>query len=97
MDADHKETKEMSSSLEEQKQLTQQIKEKEIFTEKHKGSSRLQDKYIQALRKNEILQQITEEKDKSCIRERRQVISKKNRDECGSNRVRLYLWLTLKC
>lgn len=65
MDADHKETKEMSSSLEEQKQLTQQIKEKEIFTEKHKGSSRLQDKYIQALRKNEILQQTTEEKDKS--------------------------------
>lgn len=62
MDADHKETKEMSSSLEEQKQLTQLIKEKEIFTEKHKGSSRLQDKYIQALRKNEMLQKTTEEK-----------------------------------
>lgn len=28
MDADHKETKEMSSSLEEQKQLTQLIKKK---------------------------------------------------------------------
>ncbi|XP_076979491.1 thyroid receptor-interacting protein 11 isoform X2 [Tamandua tetradactyla] len=69
MDADHKVTKGiLSSSLEEQKQLAQLIKEKEIFIEKLKGrSSELQeelDKYTQALKKNEILQQTVEEKDR---------------------------------
>uniref|UniRef100_A0A8C9DN09 Thyroid hormone receptor interactor 11 n=1 Tax=Prolemur simus TaxID=1328070 RepID=A0A8C9DN09_PROSS len=70
MDTDHKETKEiLSSSLEEQKQLTQLIHEKEILIEKlEERSSELQeelDKYSQALRKNEILRQTIEEKDRS--------------------------------
>ncbi|PNI84757.1 TRIP11 isoform 1 [Pan troglodytes] len=70
MDTDHKETKDvLSSSLEEQKQLTQLINKKEIFIEKLKErSSKLQeelDKYSQALRKNEILRQTIEEKDRS--------------------------------
>ena len=70
MDTDHKETKKMlSSSLEEQKQLTQLVNENEIFIEKLKErSSELQeelDKYTQALRKNDILRQTIEEKDRS--------------------------------
>ncbi|XP_019774510.1 thyroid receptor-interacting protein 11 isoform X5 [Tursiops truncatus] len=70
MDTDHKETKKiLSSSLEEQKQLTQLVNENEIFIEKLKErSSELQeelDKYTQALRKNEILRQTIEEKDRS--------------------------------
>uniref|UniRef100_A0A452FVU9 Thyroid hormone receptor interactor 11 n=1 Tax=Capra hircus TaxID=9925 RepID=A0A452FVU9_CAPHI len=70
MATDHKETKKMlSSSLEEQKQLTQLVNEKEIFIEKLKErSSELQEelnKYTQALRKNEILRQTIEEKDRS--------------------------------
>ncbi|KAL4692417.1 hypothetical protein H8959_016227 [Pygathrix nigripes] len=70
MDTDHKETKDiLSSSLEEQRQLAQLIKEKEIFIEKlQERSSKLQeelDKYSQALRKNEILRQTIEEKDRS--------------------------------
>ncbi|XP_058148390.1 thyroid receptor-interacting protein 11 isoform X2 [Dasypus novemcinctus] len=75
-DSHNKETKEiLSSSLEEQKQLAQLIKEKEIFIEKLKGRSlELQeelDKCNQALRKNEILQQTMEEKDRSlaCMKE----------------------------
>ncbi|KAJ8798625.1 hypothetical protein J1605_016428 [Eschrichtius robustus] len=67
--AGHKETKEvLSSSLEEQKQLKQLIREKEIFIEKLQGSSQLReelDQYTQALRKMEILQQTIEEKDTS--------------------------------
>ncbi|XP_004394537.1 PREDICTED: thyroid receptor-interacting protein 11 [Odobenus rosmarus divergens] len=70
MDTHHQETKEiLSSSLEEQKHLTQLISEKEIFIEKLKErSSELQeelDKYTEALRKNEILKQTMEEKDRS--------------------------------
>ncbi|XP_007105105.2 thyroid receptor-interacting protein 11 isoform X3 [Physeter macrocephalus] len=70
MDTDHKETKKiLSSSLEEQKQLTQLVNENEIFIEKLKErTSELQeelDKYTQALRKNEILRQTIEEKDRS--------------------------------
>ncbi|XP_014687542.3 thyroid receptor-interacting protein 11 isoform X1 [Equus asinus] len=70
MDTDHKETKKMwSSSLEEQKQLTQLINEKEIFIEKlQERNSELQeelDEYTQALRKNEILRQTIEEKDRN--------------------------------
>ncbi|XP_059770829.1 thyroid receptor-interacting protein 11 isoform X1 [Balaenoptera ricei] len=70
MDTDHKETKKiLSSSLEEQKQLTQLVNENEIFIEKLKErSSELQeelDKYTQALRKNENLRQTIEEKDRS--------------------------------
>nr|XP_017512680.2 thyroid receptor-interacting protein 11 isoform X3 [Manis javanica] len=70
MDIDNKETKKiLSSSLEEQKQLTQLINEKEIFIEKlEERSSELQEelnKYIQALRKNEVLKQTIEEKDRS--------------------------------
>ncbi|XP_077637113.1 thyroid receptor-interacting protein 11 isoform X1 [Crocuta crocuta] len=70
MDTDRKETKEiLSSSLEEQKQLTQLLSEKEIFIKKLKErGSELQaelDKHSQALRKNEILKQTIEEKDRS--------------------------------
>ncbi|XP_065762037.1 thyroid receptor-interacting protein 11 isoform X4 [Muntiacus reevesi] len=70
MASDHKETKKiLSSSLEEQKQLTQLVNEKESFIEKLKErSSELQEelnKYTQALRKNEILRQTIEEKDRS--------------------------------
>ncbi|XP_070334043.1 thyroid receptor-interacting protein 11 isoform X3 [Odocoileus virginianus] len=70
MATDHKETKRiLSSSLEEQKQLTQLVNEKESFIEKLKErSSELQEelnKYTQALRKNEILRQTIEEKDRS--------------------------------
>uniref|UniRef100_A0A452SW31 Thyroid hormone receptor interactor 11 n=1 Tax=Ursus americanus TaxID=9643 RepID=A0A452SW31_URSAM len=70
VDTRHKETKEiLSSSLEEQKHLTQLISEKEVFIEKLKErSSELQEelnKYTEALRKNEILKQTMEEKDRS--------------------------------
>lgn len=70
MDTDHKRTKEtLSSSLEEQKQLTQLINEKEICIVKLKEkSSELQkelDKCAQTLRKNETLRQTIEEKDRS--------------------------------
>uniref|UniRef100_A0A8C0LBE0 Thyroid hormone receptor interactor 11 n=1 Tax=Canis lupus dingo TaxID=286419 RepID=A0A8C0LBE0_CANLU len=70
MDTDHKETKAiLSSILEEQKQLTQLISEKEIFIEKLKErSSELQEeleKSTQASRKIEILKQTIEEKDRS--------------------------------
>ncbi|XP_057344184.1 thyroid receptor-interacting protein 11 isoform X3 [Manis pentadactyla] len=70
MDIDNKETRKiLSSSLEEQKQLTQLINEKEIFIEKlEERSSELQEelnKYTQALRKNEVLKQTIEEKDRS--------------------------------
>ncbi|XP_036267486.1 thyroid receptor-interacting protein 11 isoform X3 [Pipistrellus kuhlii] len=66
---DHTETKNiLSSSLEERKQLTQLINEKEVFIERLKErSSELQDeldKYTEALRKNEILKQTIEEKDR---------------------------------
>ncbi|XP_016000937.2 thyroid receptor-interacting protein 11 isoform X4 [Rousettus aegyptiacus] len=70
MDIDHKETKSiLSSSLEERKQLTELINEKEIFIENLKErSSELQEeltKNTQALRKNENLKQTIEEKDRS--------------------------------
>ncbi|XP_019497838.1 PREDICTED: thyroid receptor-interacting protein 11 [Hipposideros armiger] len=70
MDMDHKETKKiLASSLEERKQLTQLINEKEIFIEKLKeGSSELQeelDKHTQAIRKNENLKQTLEEKERN--------------------------------
>ncbi|XP_032200537.1 thyroid receptor-interacting protein 11 isoform X2 [Mustela erminea] len=70
MDTHHKETKEiLSSSLEEQKHLSQLISEKDVFIEKLKErSSVLQeelDKCTEALRKNEILKQTMEEKDRS--------------------------------
>ncbi|KAG8514289.1 Thyroid receptor-interacting protein 11 [Galemys pyrenaicus] len=67
MDTAHKETKNtLSSSLEEQKHLTQLINEKETFIEKLKEkSSGLQVNYTEALRKNDILKQTIEEKDRS--------------------------------
>lgn len=69
IDIDHAETKNiLSSSLEERKQLTQLINEKDVFIERLKErSSELQeelDKYTEALRKNEILKQTIEEKDR---------------------------------
>uniref|UniRef100_A0A2K6TC54 GRIP domain-containing protein n=1 Tax=Saimiri boliviensis boliviensis TaxID=39432 RepID=A0A2K6TC54_SAIBB len=70
MDTDHKEIKDiLSSSLEEQKQMTQLLNEKEIFTENlQEKSSKLQeelDKYSQALRKHGILRQTIRERDRS--------------------------------
>ncbi|XP_066133538.1 thyroid receptor-interacting protein 11 [Saccopteryx bilineata] len=70
IDRDHKETKTiLSSSLEERKQLTQLMNEKELFIKKlQERSSELQeelDKSTEALRRNEILKQTIEEKDKS--------------------------------
>ncbi|EPY81555.1 thyroid receptor-interacting protein 11-like protein [Camelus ferus] len=70
MDTDHKETKKvLSSSLEEQKQLTQFVSEKEICIKKLKErGSELQDeldKLTQVLKKNEILRQTIEEKDRN--------------------------------
>lgn len=70
MDSDHKQTKEnLSSTLEEQKQLTQLINEKEICIRKLKEkSSELQeelDKCTQAIRKSETLRQTIEEKDRN--------------------------------
>ncbi|KAL0610907.1 Thyroid receptor-interacting protein 11 [Plecturocebus cupreus] len=70
MDADHKETKDiLSSRLEEHKQLTRLLNEKEIFIEKlQERSSKLQeelDKYSQALRKQEISRQPLQKKDRS--------------------------------
>ncbi|KAL1789577.1 thyroid receptor-interacting protein 11 isoform X2 [Sigmodon hispidus] len=70
MDIDHQQTKEsLLSSLEEQKQLTQRINEKEICIMKLKEkSSELQkelDKCAQDLKKNETLRQTLEEKERS--------------------------------
>uniref|UniRef100_A0A2K5ETZ6 GRIP domain-containing protein n=1 Tax=Aotus nancymaae TaxID=37293 RepID=A0A2K5ETZ6_AOTNA len=70
MDTDHKEIKDiLSSSLEEQKQMTKLLNEKEIFIENlQEKSSKLQeelDKYSQALRKHEILRQTIQERDRS--------------------------------
>ncbi|XP_036061570.1 thyroid receptor-interacting protein 11 isoform X1 [Onychomys torridus] len=70
MDTDHQQTKEsLLSSLEEQRQLTQLINEKEICIVKLKErSSQLQgelDKCAQTLRENETLRQTIEEKDRS--------------------------------
>ncbi|XP_028633097.1 thyroid receptor-interacting protein 11 isoform X3 [Grammomys surdaster] len=70
MNTDHKQTKEtLSSTLEEQKQLTQLVNEKEVCIVKLKEkSSELQkelDKCAQTLRKNETLRQTIEEKDRS--------------------------------
>uniref|UniRef100_A0A8I3MFR5 Thyroid hormone receptor interactor 11 n=1 Tax=Canis lupus familiaris TaxID=9615 RepID=A0A8I3MFR5_CANLF len=69
MDADHKETQEiLACVLEEHKQLTQLVKEKDICIDSLKGSPELPEdleKCTQALRRNEILQQAVEEKDTS--------------------------------
>ncbi|XP_007658711.2 thyroid receptor-interacting protein 11 [Ornithorhynchus anatinus] len=70
MDADHLETKEMlTTSLVGQKQLTELIKEKDIFVEQLKDrSSELQQElseHIQASKRNEVLKQNIEDKDKS--------------------------------
>ena len=67
MIADHKETKEILSSLEEQKQLKQHKGERHFFIEKLQGGSQLQkelNQYAQALRKMENLQQTIVEKAK---------------------------------
>ena len=64
MEADHNKTKELlSSALEEQKQLTQCIKEKDIYIEELIGRPELQEEYgksTQALRS--ILQPSVEDK-----------------------------------
>ncbi|XP_008071146.1 thyroid receptor-interacting protein 11 isoform X2 [Carlito syrichta] len=70
LDSAHRETKRvLSSSLEEQKRLTQLIGEKEVCIEKlQERSSELQEElgqYSQAFKKNELLRQTLEEKDRS--------------------------------
>uniref|UniRef100_A0A8C0J8W8 Thyroid hormone receptor interactor 11 n=1 Tax=Chelonoidis abingdonii TaxID=106734 RepID=A0A8C0J8W8_CHEAB len=70
MKADHEETKEMlTTSLGGQKQLTELIKEKEMFVEKFKNRAlELQqelEEYVKDSKKHEILRQNLEEKDKS--------------------------------
>ncbi|KAM9148066.1 thyroid receptor-interacting protein 11 isoform 4-T4 [Pangshura tecta] len=70
MEADHEETKEMlTTSLGGQKQLTELIKEKEMFVEKFKNRAlELQqelEEYVKDPKKHEILRQNLEEKDKS--------------------------------
>ncbi|XP_010214045.1 PREDICTED: thyroid receptor-interacting protein 11 [Tinamus guttatus] len=70
MEADHQETKEMlTTSLGGQKQLTELIKEKEVFIEKFKNQA-LQvqqelEEYIKDSKKQDVLKQSLEEKDKS--------------------------------
>ncbi|XP_014434360.2 thyroid receptor-interacting protein 11 isoform X1 [Pelodiscus sinensis] len=70
MEADHEETKEMlTTSLAGQKQLTELIKEKEVFVEKFKNRAlALQqelEEYVKDSKKHEILRQNLEERDKS--------------------------------
>nr|XP_021531749.1 thyroid receptor-interacting protein 11-like [Aotus nancymaae] len=70
MDIDHEEIKDiLSSSLEEQKQMTRLLNETEIVIENlQENSSKLQeelDKYSQALRKHDILGQTIRERDRS--------------------------------
>ncbi|XP_064440023.1 thyroid receptor-interacting protein 11-like [Mirounga angustirostris] len=68
MDADHTETKEMlSSALEEQKRLTQLVKEKEMYIEELTGSPELQEEFgqsTQTFRSNDISQPSVEDKDR---------------------------------
>ncbi|NXG33526.1 TRIPB protein, partial [Dromaius novaehollandiae] len=70
MEADHQETKEMlTTSLGGQKQLTELMKEKEVFIEKLKNRAfQVQqelEEYIKDSKKQDILKQNLEEKDKS--------------------------------
>ncbi|XP_010188419.1 PREDICTED: thyroid receptor-interacting protein 11, partial [Mesitornis unicolor] len=70
MEADHQETKEMlTTSLGGQKQLTELIKEKEVFIEKYKNQAlqakeELED-YMKVSKKQDVLRQNLEEKDRS--------------------------------
>uniref|UniRef100_A0A8C8B0B9 Thyroid hormone receptor interactor 11 n=1 Tax=Otus sunia TaxID=257818 RepID=A0A8C8B0B9_9STRI len=70
MEIDHQETKEMlTTSLGGQKQLTELIKEKEVFIEKFKNQA-LQvkqelEEYIKVSKKQDVLKQNLEEKDRS--------------------------------
>ncbi|XP_021387621.2 thyroid receptor-interacting protein 11 [Lonchura striata] len=70
MEADHQETKEMlTTSLGGQKQLTDLIKEKEVFIEKYKNQA-LQvkqelEEYMKISKKQDVLKQSMEEKDRS--------------------------------
>ncbi|XP_025049630.1 thyroid receptor-interacting protein 11 isoform X2 [Alligator sinensis] len=70
MEADHQETKEMlTTSLGGQKQLTELIKEKEVFVEKFKNQAmqvqRELEEYIKASKKHETVRQNLEEKDRN--------------------------------
>ncbi|KFQ92138.1 Thyroid receptor-interacting protein 11, partial [Nipponia nippon] len=70
METDHQETKEMlTTSLGGQKQLTELIKEKEVFIEKFKNQA-LQvkqelEEYVKVSKKQDVLKQNLEEKDRS--------------------------------
>ncbi|NXA78805.1 TRIPB protein, partial [Thryothorus ludovicianus] len=70
MESDHQETKEMlTTSLGGQKQLTDLIKEKEVFIEKYKNQA-LQvkqelEEYMKVSKKQDVLKQNLEEKDRS--------------------------------
>ncbi|NXD85881.1 TRIPB protein, partial [Halcyon senegalensis] len=70
METDHQETKEMlTTSLGGQKQLTELIKEKEIFIEKYKNqASQVKqelEEYMKVSKKQDVLKQNLEEKDRS--------------------------------
>ncbi|XP_019407971.1 PREDICTED: thyroid receptor-interacting protein 11 isoform X2 [Crocodylus porosus] len=70
METDHQETKEMlTTSLGGQKQLTELIKEKEVFVEKFKNQAiqvqRELEEYIKASKKHETVRQNLEEKDRN--------------------------------
>ncbi|NWV15212.1 TRIPB protein, partial [Ptilonorhynchus violaceus] len=70
MEIDHQETKEMlTTSLGGQKQLTDLIKEKEVFIEKYKNQAlRVKqelEEYIKVSKKQDVLRQNLEEKDRS--------------------------------
>ncbi|KFQ11931.1 Thyroid receptor-interacting protein 11, partial [Haliaeetus albicilla] len=70
MEIDHQETKEMlTTSLGGQKQLTELIKEKEVFIEKFKNEAfqvkRELEEYMKVSKKQDVLKQNLEEKDRS--------------------------------
>uniref|UniRef100_A0A8C0BF70 Thyroid hormone receptor interactor 11 n=1 Tax=Buteo japonicus TaxID=224669 RepID=A0A8C0BF70_9AVES len=70
MEIDHQETKEMlTTSLGGQKQLTELIKEKEVFIEKFKNQAfqvkRELEEYMKVSKKQDVLKQNLEEKDRS--------------------------------
>ncbi|XP_029863072.1 thyroid receptor-interacting protein 11 isoform X1 [Aquila chrysaetos chrysaetos] len=70
MEVDHQETKEMlTTSLGGQKQLTELIKEKEVFIEKFKNQAfqvkRELEEYMKVSKKQDVLKQNLEEKDRS--------------------------------
>ncbi|XP_064446391.1 thyroid receptor-interacting protein 11-like [Mirounga angustirostris] len=86
MDADHKETKEMlSSALEEQKQLIQLIKEKEMYIEELTGSPELQEEFDEIIELECEVFQLQELKDdlEEEIREQQKIIHNQQQGNIG--------------